>query len=74
MTTNRLNALLVREQYGLTALQIRERGPQVLIPPPYQNWMCPACDTHHMHKELNDHYHCNCGWESDRNKLLRSEI
>lgn len=74
MAKNRLNALLVHEQYGLTAMQVRERGPQVDVPPPYQNWLCPQCEHHHMHKGVGDEYKCHCGWEGDRNKLLRSEI
>jgi hypothetical protein len=37
--------LLTVEQYGLTALQMRERGPQTVVHPPYQNWMCPGCDN-----------------------------
>jgi len=60
-------------QYGLPALQQRERDPTTFAPPPkaYQWWICPSCEHHHEHKTINlVLYTCHCGWYGNRIDLL----
>lgn len=41
---------------------------------PGQMWMCPSCDAIHSNVPITlNLYRCECGWNGDRNVLLRAE-